>query len=355
MDRSLDEIIGERPARGRGGGRGGRGRGRGDGDRRPPPPSLRPPRREEYPRDGVRKYRRDEPTNLDSYYNTDYRSRRAEADTRESEWVHDRFEEDRYDRRGYRGPAEDDDRYAPRGAAPRGGGGTKIRVDNVHYELTEDDLRELFERVGPTTSVRLLYDRSDRSTGTAYVIYEDERDARDAFEKFDGCPANGQAIRLTVVPNGPAERGPPPRALADRVERAPRSIFERIEGGREDSRDGGRRRRARSDSPRRQAGDTYAPRSRSPPRRRGGDRGGRGGGRRPGERREERGGRPARKARTDDEGRPLVGGRPRKTAEELDAEMNDYWGSKGDAAESNGNGAANGGGETAGGDIDMDI
>lgn len=23
----------------------------------------------------------------------------------------------------------------------RGGGGTKIRVDNVHYELTEDDLR----------------------------------------------------------------------------------------------------------------------------------------------------------------------------------------------------------------------
>ncbi|GIZ45591.1 hypothetical protein CKM354_000875000 [Cercospora kikuchii] len=336
MDRSLDEIIGERPARGRGGGRGGRGRGRGDGDRRPPPPSARPPRREEYPRDGVRKYRRDEPTNLDS------------------EWVHDRFEEDRYDRRGYRGPAEDDDRYAPRGAAPRGGG-TKIRVDNVHYELTEDDLRELFERVGPTTSVRLLYDRSDRSTGTAYVIYEDERDARDAFEKFDGCPANGQAIRLTVMPNGPAERGPPPRALADRVERAPRSIFERIEGGRDDSRDGGRRRRARSDSPRRQGVDTYAPRSRSPPRRRGGDRGGRGGGRRPGERREERGGRPARKARTDDEGRPLVGGRPRKTAEELDAEMNDYWGNKGEAAESNGNGATNGGGDAAGGDIDMDI
>ncbi|KAM3416640.1 THO complex subunit 4-B [Cercospora zeina] len=229
-----------------------------------------------------------------------------------------------------------------------------VRLDNIHYELTEDDLRELFERVGPTTSVRLLYDRSDRSTGTAYVIYEDERDARDAFDKFDGCPANGQAIRLTVMPNAPADRGPP-RALADRVERPPRSIFERIEGGREDSRDGDRRRRARSDSPRRQPVDTYAPRSRSPPRRRGGGPGGRGGGRRPGERREERGGRPARKARTDDEGRQLVGGRPRKTAEELDAEMNDYWGNKGEAAESNGNGAANGGGDAAGGDIDMDI
>ena len=31
--------------------------------------------------------------------------------------------------------------------------------------------------------------------------------------------------------------------------------------------------------------------------------------------------------RTDGGGRPSVGGRPKKTAEELDAEMNDYWGS----------------------------
>lgn len=35
--------------------------------------------------------------------------------------------------------------------------------------------------------------------------------------------------------------------------------------------------------------------------------------------------------------------------------MNDYWGNKDEAAESNGNGAANGGGDAAGGDIDMDI
>lgn len=46
----------------------------------------------------------------------------------------------------------------------------------------------------------------------------------------------------------------------------------------------------------------------------------------------------------------MVGGRPRKTAEELDAEMADYWGGKGDA----GNEAETNGGE-AGGDIDMDI
>ena len=43
-------------------------------------------------------------------------------------------------------------------------------------------------------------------------------------------------------------------------------------------------------------------------------------GRRPGERRE-------RAPRKDDAGHALVGGRPRKTQEELDAEMEDYWGS----------------------------
>jgi THO complex subunit 4 len=52
-------------------------------------------------------------------------------------------------------------------------------------------------------------------------------------------------------------------------------------------------------------------------------------GRRPGERRE--------RPRRDDNGHALVGGRPRKTAEELDAEMEDYWG--GNAAAGNGTNA----------------
>lgn len=335
MDRSLDEIIGERPApRGRGGRGGGRG-----GDRRGPPP-MRAPRREDYPRDGVRKTRRDEPANLDE------------------DWTHDRYEDDRYDRRDRRAPAPYDDRPPRHGGAP---GGTKIRVDNLHYELTEEDLRDLFERIGPTTSVRLLYDRADRSLGTAYVIYEDPRDARAAVDDFDGQMANGQPIRLQLMPSGPGPRAPA-ASLADRMEKPPRSLFDRIEGGRsggrQNSRDGGGRRRYRSDSPQKDRlappdVDRYVPGrgSRSPIRRRGTPREG---GRRPGERRERGGGgRGGRGGRTDEEGRPVVGGRPKKTAEELDAEMADYWsGSKTDAAADNGAPAAN---DTNGGDIDMDI
>ncbi|EME44842.1 hypothetical protein DOTSEDRAFT_70785 [Dothistroma septosporum NZE10] len=337
MDRSLDEIIGERPApRGRGGRGGGRG-----GDRRGPPPPVRTaPRREEYPRDGVRKTRRDEPANLDE------------------DWTHDRYEDDRHDRRDRRAPAPYDDRPSRHGGLP---GGTKIRVDNLHYELTEEDLRDLFERIGPTTSVRLLYDRADRSLGTAYVIYEDPRDARQAVDDFNGQMANGQPIRLQLMPSGPGPR--PPVPLIDRMEKPPRSLFDRIEGGRnggrEDSREGGRRRRYRSDSPQKDRlappdVDRYIPGrgSRSPIGRRGTPREG---GRRPGERRERGGGRGGRGGRVGDEGHPVVGGRPKKTAEELDAEMADYWsGSKNEATAGNGAAAAAATG-TNGGDIDMDI
>lgn len=160
------------------------------------------------------------------------------------------------------------------------------------------------------------------------------------------------------MPSGPAPSAPK-GSLFDRIEKPPRSLFERIEASRDDGgpRRGGRR--ARSDSPR--GGGTLAPpdvdryvpgrASRSPIRRRGTPREG---GRRPGQRREEGGGggRGGRRPRTDDEGRPLVGGRPRKTAEELDAEMADYFGGKGEAPAGNGaaTNEANGGG-----DIDMDI
>lgn len=333
MDRSLDEIISERPQRG-GGGAGRR------PDRRAPAPPRGPRRdrdRDEGPRDGVRKNRRDERSDIDG------------------DWVHDRYEEDRGGRR--RGGYEDDeahDRRAPARRAPDDDTG-KVRVDNLHYELTEDDITELFNRIGPVLSARLLYDRSDRSQGTAFVTYEDPRDARDAVREFDGANANGQPIRLTLLSSAPrrapaaADRG----SLFDRIEKPSRSMFERIDSS-EDvprRRGGGGRRDDRSYSPPRrglrvpEGVDRYEPGgrdSRSPlPGRRGGGR--ERGGRRPGAKREENGREGGRGKKEGGRSGP----RPKKTAEELDAEMEDYFGGNGGAAAENNNGTAqqqNGGG-----------
>ncbi|KAF2843242.1 RNA-binding domain-containing protein [Patellaria atrata CBS 101060] len=292
LDRSLDEIASTN-ARGYRGGR----------DRR----------QNNWPRDGVRKSsQRDEPKNLDQ------------------DWVHDRFDDDD-SRRPTRGPHSQRDRierYAPESDQASG---VKLRVENLHYELSEDDLKELFERIGRVQSVQLLYDRHDRSKGVGFVTYYRVSDARAAIDEFNGANAKGQPIRLSLVPQ------PAARQLArnpfDYVDVPARSLFDRIENT-------GTRRRGRSSSPDtfvRHSDvskpppsniDRYIPgqRRRSPPRRGSG----RESGRRPGARREQSG-------RREDTGRPIVQGRPRKTQQELDAEMEDYWG-KGTNADESANG-----------------
>lgn len=172
------------------------------------------------------------------------------------------------------------------------------------------------------TKLQLRYDRAGRSLGTAFVTYESKEDASEAVKQFDGANANGQPIRLSMMGGGRGGRNPfdsavmPGRPLSERIT-AP--------GG-----------RARSHSPSgrytqedaaRKGIDRYIPgeegRSRTPPpsRRRGG-----GGvaGRRPGARRE----RP-----TQEEGRGRGNPRTKKTQEELDAEMEDYFGGGGAAPE----------------------
>ncbi|KAF9770156.1 hypothetical protein IL306_012326 [Fusarium sp. DS 682] len=197
--------------------------------------------------------------------------------------------------------------------------GAKLRVENIHYDLTEDDLDELFRRIGPVVRLQLRYDRAGRSEGTAYVTYESKDDAQEAVKQFDGANANGQPIRLTLLPS----RNPfdtavmPGRPLAERISSPG------------DRRSHSPHRRYDDDDAARRGIDRYVPGQgprRSPMPRQGGR--GRGqSGRRPGARRDGRDG--GRDGGRDQEGGRGGRGNPRakKTQEELDAEMADYFGS----------------------------
>ncbi|KAF2967199.1 hypothetical protein GQX73_g6380 [Xylaria multiplex] len=315
MDRSLDEIVAESQARKRGS-RPRRGGGGG---------SRQPRERDSYPRDGVRKVggfllslidrcyllarallveATYQPTarclglrlvvNMRHVISANQGSRPARQSTRDdrrgldSDWVHDKFEgfhsRDRarnFRRRRSPEPAQD-------------GHGTKIKVENLHYDLSESDLDGLFSKIGPVSKLELLYDRAGRSEGVAFVTYESRDDALDAIREFNGANAKGQPIRMSIMSSAP-RRNPfdtasmPSRPLAERITR-PRSM-----------------------SPDDRVIDRYVPdggrRSHSPrPRRRG---------RRAGTRRDNGGENTGRPAGRD--------GRPKKTQEELDAEMEDYF------------------------------
>jgi hypothetical protein len=80
------------------------------------------------------------------------------TDNTSSDWVHDRFEEDRHDRRrGGRDLEHDDDRAPYQRGAPEAcvqelptsqineltptSEGTRIRVENIHYDIAENDIK----------------------------------------------------------------------------------------------------------------------------------------------------------------------------------------------------------------------
>ncbi|KAG5363524.1 THO complex subunit 4-B [Yarrowia sp. B02] len=186
---------------------------------------------------------------------------------------------DRGDRRG----RDYDDRRSTRGRGDRGRfvdkryrdalPNTVLLIRNLHYELTENDLYDLFNKVGRVDDVEIHYDRSGRSLGDANVVFARAEDAQDAIVKFDGKRAAGLKIEVKID-----SRRDPALDLSERFGPRDRSLSpgrERPYGGYSDDR---------------------------PPRR---SRGGRGRGRR--------------------EGAP--GGRipkEKKTVEELDAELDSY-------------------------------
>jgi len=204
--------------------------------------------------------------------------------------------------------------------------------------------------MGKVTTVELLYDRQDRSRGIAFVTMPNPRDAADAVRDYDGANANGQPIRVSLMSSAPANR---PRNPFDTAERPNRSLFDRVE---KPSRSESPKPRARRDdrADRSENIDRYVPgqrsgsQRRSPlPGRRGGGNDGRRGSRRPGERQ--------RRPQNDGEGHKIVQGRPRKTAEELDAEMADYFnaGGKKEGSASAQNPATTGAAAPVDGDVDM--
>ncbi|VEU20472.1 DEKNAAC101332 [Brettanomyces naardenensis] len=99
-----------------------------------------------------------------------------------------------------------------------------LRVSNLHPELTEKDLEQLFSSIGPIKFVKLELNTNGQSTGIAFVGYEHSRDCSHAIEKFDGRRAAGQIISVeNAVP------------LAERIfASAPRSDRKKRERRRKD-------------------------------------------------------------------------------------------------------------------------
>jgi len=86
---------------------------------------------------------------------------------------------------------------------PRIDGMVSLKVDNLTYRTTPDDLRRVFERCGEVGDIYIPRDRYTReSRGFAFVRFYDKRDAEDALEAMDGRMLDGRELRVQMARYG---------------------------------------------------------------------------------------------------------------------------------------------------------
>jgi len=88
----------------------------------------------------------------------------------------------------------------PPGVSAPHGGAMQLYVGSLHFNLTESDIKQVFEPFGELEFVDLHKDSvTGRSKGYAFVQYKRSEDARMALEQMDGFELAGRTLRVNTV------------------------------------------------------------------------------------------------------------------------------------------------------------
>lgn len=72
-----------------------------------------------------------------------------------------------------------------------------IYVGNLNYGITEDELKEVFEKYGEVTSAKIISDKySGRSKGFGFIEMTNDDEAKEAIENIDGTDVKGRNIKV---------------------------------------------------------------------------------------------------------------------------------------------------------------
>ncbi|KIY50466.1 splicing factor, CC1-like protein [Fistulina hepatica ATCC 64428] len=88
----------------------------------------------------------------------------------------------------------------PPGVTAPHGGAMQLYVGSLHFNLTESDIKQVFEPFGELEFVDLHRDpMTGRSKGYAFVQYKSSEDAKMALEQMDGFELAGRQLKVNTV------------------------------------------------------------------------------------------------------------------------------------------------------------
>lgn len=75
---------------------------------------------------------------------------------------------------------------------------SRLKISNLHYNVTPQDLKELFGSIGLLKAWDIDSDTSGRSTGTGMVEYYDAADADKAMFQLNGATLDGMKLKIEI-------------------------------------------------------------------------------------------------------------------------------------------------------------
>ncbi|PNS18760.1 hypothetical protein CAC42_5299 [Sphaceloma murrayae] len=98
-------------------------------------------------------------------------------------------------------------------------GDSKIIVSNLPDDVTEQQIKEYFSStVGQVRRVFMNYNKTGKSTGVATIIFKESTSAAEAAKTYNGVKVDGRPMRIEVVMGAEFVAAPPaPKGLKDRI------------------------------------------------------------------------------------------------------------------------------------------